>query len=147
MAAEVIELPPLSKNTKTGDVYPAVLALHHKAGSAEVLAGTHGCDVWAVGARRTEPVIYGHSAYVNGLAFHPTKPAWFVTASEASRVFVWDAHKRCLLAKRNVHRCVPPPPPPIPAWPFVEQRGQHTVYHITSRCDESAASQPEPHGT
>jgi hypothetical protein len=80
--------------------------------SGQVLAGTHGCDVWAVGTRRTEPVIYGHSAYVNGLAFHPTKPAWFVTASEASRIFVWDAHKRCLLAKRNVHRCAPPPPPP-----------------------------------
>ena len=36
LAAEVVQLPPLSKNAKTGDVFPAVLALHHKAGSAEV---------------------------------------------------------------------------------------------------------------
>jgi hypothetical protein len=41
MAAGVIELPPLSKNAKMGDVYPSVLALHHKAGSAEVREPWH----------------------------------------------------------------------------------------------------------
>jgi WD40 repeat protein len=82
---------------------PSIRALDSRAWSDVYVAGTHSSDVWEVD-RTPEPVIYGHAGDVNAVCFHPSTPSWFVTASDTQRVFIWDAHKRCLLAKRNVRR-------------------------------------------
>lgn len=43
-------------------------------------------------------LVSGHSADVNGLAFHPRMPAWFVTAADNSKIFLWDADAHSMLA-------------------------------------------------
>eukprot|EP00854_Cymbomonas_tetramitiformis_P003095 gene3095-3928_t len=112
--SEVVTLP-----NSYGDSSPPMFrSLDSKPHSPIYMGGTFRCDIWEVD-KTPEPIIYGHAADVYGLAVHPEeltpfdlrwsvdceeKPTWFVTASEAHRVFVWDSHKRCLLAKRNVRR-------------------------------------------
>eukprot|EP00976_Prorocentrum_cordatum_P063427 1177083-Prorocentrum_minimum.AAC.3 len=91
--------PPSSADSSAA----SIRGLDSRSWSDVYIAGTHSCDVWEVD-RSPEPIIYGHAADVNAVCFHPQTPSWFVTASDTQRVFIWDAHKRCLLAKRNVRR-------------------------------------------
>ena len=59
------------------------------------MAGTSACDVWEVDAD-PEILVYGHSADLYGCAFHPD-PQFahvYATASDSSRVFIWDARAR-----------------------------------------------------
>ena len=79
ISPEVTQLPALHKTNKGATVYPYICALDTKPWSPEYIVGTHACDIWQV-ARKAEPIVYGHSAFVHGLCFHPTKPAWCATA-------------------------------------------------------------------
>lgn len=72
---EVVQLPAMYKSSN-GTVFPHICALASKVWSPEYIAGTHACDIWHV-HRTAEPIVYGHSAFVQGLCFHPTKPSWY----------------------------------------------------------------------
>ena len=89
---------------------PALRSLDCRPGSDVFVAGTSACDVWEVDAD-PEILVYGHSADLYGCAFHPD-PQFahvYATASDSSRVFIWDARARrrltaveCAAAARSV---------------------------------------------
>ena len=69
--------------------------------------GTNRCDVWEVvkgddNAWAMEVLIYGHTADLYGLCWHPAIPTVFATAAESNRVFIWDAEDRVVLATCGV---------------------------------------------
>lgn len=53
-----------------------------------------GCDIWEVTPSGSEVLVFGHSADLYYLSWHPAKPDIFATACESSRVFLWDAATR-----------------------------------------------------
>eukprot|EP00899_Mesostigma_viride_P025393 jgi/Mesvir1/6038/Mv00777-RA.4 len=84
---------------------PKLRGLARAVGTGKLFVGTHRCDIWELDmsaspqARPPSVLVYGHSADVYAVAAHPVlrKAHLFVTASDAGRVFVWDAVKRRLL--------------------------------------------------
>ena len=76
--------------------------------SSDVLCGTYRCEIWEIDDEDGPYVLmYGHSGDVRGLAVHPKEKSVFATASEAGRLYIWNAKSRLLKAKCNVmHPCV-----------------------------------------
>ena len=82
-----------------GERVPALRSLDCMPGSDVFVAGTSSCDIWEVD-QDPEVLIYGHSADLYGVAFHPDRSLAhvFATACDSSRVFIWDARNRRRLA-------------------------------------------------
>ena len=86
---------------------PSIRALDMLPGGDGFVIGTNRCDVWEVSkgddsAWAMEVLIYGHTADLYGLCWHPALPTVFATAAESSRVFIWDAEDRVVLATCGV---------------------------------------------
>ena len=78
-------------------VPPMVRGLDCKPGDSRFIVGTARCDIWEVDDSPSV-LVYGHSADVYGLAWHPDPSKMvYATASEAGRVYVWDAKRRKIL--------------------------------------------------
>lgn len=91
-----------------GPTAPVFRGLDCMPGSDVFIAGTHRSDIWEIDDT-PEVLIYGHSADLYGVAWDPTNPTLFATASEGENVFVWCAARRRLLrmvALGNKGRCV-----------------------------------------
>ena len=83
---------------------PPIRAIDCHKHSSDVMVGTIRCDVWEIDdVNGAHPVAYGHSGEVRGLAVHPTEPHIFATASEAGRLFLWNAKLKMLKAKCTLH--------------------------------------------
>lgn len=80
---------------------PQFRGLDCRPGSKCFVAGTNKCDIWEIDddqpTTAVKTLIYGHTADLYGIAWHPLRPNVFATACESERVFVWDAEARELL--------------------------------------------------
>ncbi|KAK3276728.1 hypothetical protein CYMTET_15223 [Cymbomonas tetramitiformis] len=94
---KTIQLPVPFKN----DPPPVLRALDSLPGSDVFVAGSNKCDVWEVD-ETPEPLIFGHSADLYQVAWHPRFPEIFATACESTRVCLFDAAKRALIRNTNV---------------------------------------------
>ncbi|KAK3275930.1 hypothetical protein CYMTET_15970, partial [Cymbomonas tetramitiformis] len=90
-----LELPHMTKGI------PALKALDSMPGSNTFIVGTDLCDIWEVD-ESPDVLIYGHTADLYSVCFHPTKPPIFMSASESSRVFLWNADNRALVRSCSV---------------------------------------------
>ena len=83
----------------TGDTVPAVRALDCDSDGATVVVGTNRCDIMEVSATSSEQETYvtGHTADLYCVAWHPKRAHVFASASESSRLFLWDASDRSML--------------------------------------------------
>ncbi|KAK9824333.1 hypothetical protein WJX72_009517 [[Myrmecia] bisecta] len=86
-----------------GERIPSLRAIDARPGhDAEVVIGTSACAIWALNRDAPEPLLFGHTGDLCHLAFHPTKPYRFATACGSSRVSLWNARRRQLIARCNV---------------------------------------------
>ena len=77
---------------------PQFRGLDCRPGSKCFVTGTDKCDIWEIDddqqTTSVNTLIYGHTADLYGIAWHPLRPNVFATACESERIFVWDAAKR-----------------------------------------------------
>mmetsp|Transcript_32689 Transcript_32689/g.92738 ORF Transcript_32689/g.92738 Transcript_32689/m.92738 type:complete len:986 (+) Transcript_32689:227-3184(+) len=83
----------LPSQLQQGEQPPKITALDCLPGTNVFIVGTKGCDIYEVD-EDPEMLIEGHSADVYGLAMSPHHPHIFATASDCTKVAIWDS-SRC----------------------------------------------------
>jgi microtubule-associated protein-like 6 len=79
-----------------GPAAPVFRGLDCMPGSEVFIAGTHRSDIWEIDDT-PEVLIYGHSADLYGVAWDPTNPTVFATASEVG----WHFSPRYYCASKH----------------------------------------------
>jgi len=71
--------------------------------------GTDESDIWQInpkdaedptGAKEMVQMVKGHKENVDALAAHPNQPGLFATGSHGDHVYLWDAQKKELIARK-----------------------------------------------
>lgn len=91
-----------------GDTAPLLRGLDCTSDAKEMVVGTHSCDVWEIDWHEKQQdgdisvAVHGHAGTVYAIDWHPTDKTKLASASEASRLFVWNVKKRTLAGKCNL---------------------------------------------
>ncbi|MEW5311518.1 MAG: hypothetical protein WDW38_003227 [Sanguina aurantia] len=79
-----------------------VRSLDYNEERGTILVGTQQCDIIEITDAVQEVMSFGHSADIWDVAFHPLLPHICATASDNSRVYIWDTDAKDLLRTATV---------------------------------------------